>query len=85
MRKLQIGDIVHCKSFEEFKILKEICEESNVQINFGMLEIQTYNDETCYRVHGMIGYDDSKELFYGDIEFYSDMGCKIITIDELRG
>lgn len=85
MRKLEVGDVIHCKNFEEFEILKEICEESDVQINFGVLEIQTYGDETCYRVDGYdgISYTENKELFYADIEFYSNMGYKIITIDEV--
>lgn len=83
MKKLQIGDVVHCRNLDEFEVLKEICNESDVRIHFGIDEIQAYDDVTCYRVDGEGWF---KELYYADIDFYTYvMNYKIMSIDELRG
>lgn len=48
MRKLKHGDIVWCKSLDEYTQLKELCERDGVSVN--MSNPQVYGEETCYEV-----------------------------------
>lgn len=79
MRRLKDGDVVHCKSMEEYKQLKEICRRDGVIINIS--DPQLYGEETCYKV---VTHAHDMELYYGEKSNFRAVNETIYSLDYFK-
>lgn len=81
MRRLEVGDVIQCKSLEEFGQLKEICSRDGVSVNIP--NPQLCGEETCYKV--MDDFIRGLQLYYGDKSTFEKYNEKIYSLDYFKG
>ena len=82
----EIGDVIHCETKEDAKLLMSILKEQDIYDSFydDGKSLQRYKEETCYRINSSndITYGEYNEMlqYFTNIIEFNDLKPKILTI-----